>query len=91
MLETPARAIRSVRYPWTVFIDAIRRSVSAWNHPDARDLDIALFYVHLSQAFDDDVGTVLTQGLTLLAVIDTDYASKAASFAGFDPGQSILE
>jgi hypothetical protein len=23
-------------------------------------------------------------------VIDTDYASKAASFAGFDPGQSIL-
>ena len=45
----------------------------------------------LSQAFDDDVGTVLTQGLTLLAVIDTDYASEAASFAGFDPGQSILE
>jgi hypothetical protein len=47
--------------------------------------------LYLSQAFDDDVGTVLTQGLTLLAVIDTDYASKAASLAGFDPGQSILE
>ena len=50
-----------------------------------------MFYVHLSQAFDDDIGAALTQGLTLLAVIDADHASEAAPFAGFDPSQRILE
>ncbi len=49
-------------WPWRfgqmVFIDAIRRSVSAWNH--VLGTRIVLFYVHLTQALDDNVGAVLT-------------------------------
>ncbi len=53
----PATAWRW-RFGRMVFIDAIRKPVSARNH--VLGSWIALFYVHLSQALDDNVGAVLT-------------------------------